>query len=33
MKMIEPTRDEKAAYDTISDKKDKFGTFHKVCFH
>lgn len=33
MKMIEPTPDEKAAYDTISDKKDKFGTFHKVCFH
>lgn len=28
-----PMSDEKNAYETMKNKKEKFGTFHKTCFH
>lgn len=31
--MIEPMNDEKAAYEAMKNAKEKFGTFHKTCFH
>lgn len=31
--MTTPMSDEKAAYDAIKNAKEKFGTFHKTCFH
>lgn len=31
--MTTPMSDEKAAYDAIKNTKEKFGTFHKTCFH
>lgn len=31
--MTVPMPDEKNAYEAIKNKKEKFGTFHKVCFH
>ncbi len=31
--MTAPMSDEKTAYETIKNMKEKFGTFHKSCFH
>lgn len=31
--MVVPMSDEKTAYEAIKNRKEKFGTFHKVCFH
>ncbi|AHF05822.1 Spaf_1101 family AAA-like ATPase [Desulfitobacterium metallireducens] len=31
--MKKPMRDEDAAYDAIEQRKEKFGTFYKTCFH
>lgn len=31
--MTIPMSDEKAAYETMKNAKEKFGTFHKSCFH
>ena len=31
--MTVPMSDEKNAYETIKNRKEKFGTFHKTCFH
>ena len=31
--MTVPMPDEKTAYETIKNRKEKFGTFHKICFH
>ena len=33
MNMAVPMSDEKKAYETIKNRKEKFGTFHKTCFH
>ncbi len=31
--MKAPVRDERIAYETMIKLKEKFGTFHKTCFH
>lgn len=31
--MTVPKSDEKNAYEAIKNRKEKFGTFHKTCFH
>lgn len=31
--MTEPRSDEKAAYEAMRDIKEKFGAYHKTCFH
>lgn len=31
--MTTPMSDEKAAYEAMKNAKEKFGTFHKTCFH
>lgn len=31
--MKEPMSDEQSAYYAIKQQKEKFGTFHKTCFH
>ena len=33
LKIKSPMPDEKIAYEAIKNRKEKFGTFHKVCFH
>ena len=31
--MTEPKTDERVAYETIKNMKEKYGTYHKTCFH
>lgn len=33
MNVILPMSDEKTAYETMKNRKERFGTFHKSCFH